>query len=70
MNDQELIEAAVTAYRERDTEGRIVPSAAWWDLSPELAEKLFRAQVLTREIERALDPEGQTGTAKAVLARI
>lgn len=65
-----LIEASVTAYRERDLEGRLVPPAEWWDLAPEALDELYASQLLTREIERVLDPQGQTATAKAVLARI
>ena len=73
MSDRDtrtLIEAAVTPHRERDAEGRIVPPAAWWDLPAEALDELFAEQVLAREIERAVDPAGDTGTAKAVLARI
>ncbi len=65
-----LIEAGVTAHRERDLEGRLVPPAAWWDLSPEDLDELFRRQVLTRELERALDPSGQSAAVKAVLGRL
>ena len=65
-----LIEAAVTPHRERDSEGRIVPPPAWWDLPPEALDELFAEQALAREIERAVDPEGESGTVKAVLARI
>ena len=73
MSDREtqaLIEAAVTPYRERDTDGRIVPSPAWWDLPPEALDELFVEQLLARDIERAVDPEGLSGTGKAVLGRI
>ncbi len=65
-----LIEAGVGAYRERDLEGRLVPPAPWWDLSPEELDELFRRQVITRELERALDPAGQSATVKAVLGRL
>jgi hypothetical protein len=65
-----LIEAAITPYRERDVEGRISPPAAWWDLAPEALDELFAEQVLAREIERAVDAEGESGTVKAVMARI
>jgi len=65
-----LIEAAVAAHRDRDREGRIVPPPAWWDLTPEACEEVFRLQVLTREMEKASDPSGLSGTARAVLARI
>jgi hypothetical protein len=65
-----LIEASVTAHRERDLEGRLKPPAEWWDLAPEALDELFQRQLVTREIERVMDPQGQTATVKAVLARI
>ena len=65
-----LIEAAVTAYRERDADGRIIPPPAWWDLAPEALDELFAEQALAREIERAMDPAGESATAKAVMGRI
>lgn len=64
------IEAAVTPYRERDREGRLVPPAEWWDLSPEAMTELFARQALTREIERAADPQGWSGTVRAVMGRL
>jgi hypothetical protein len=67
---RELIEAAVTPYRDRDPDGRVVPHPAWWDLPPDALSELFVEQALAREIERALDPEGETGTVKAVMSRI
>jgi hypothetical protein len=67
---RELIETAITSYRERDIDGRIVPPPAWWDLPPQALDELFVEQMLTREIERAVDPQGESGTVKAVLARI
>lgn len=65
-----LIEASVTARRETDREGRLVPPAAWWDLSPGDADELFRRQVVTRALERATAPGGRSATVSAVLARI
>ena len=73
MNERErdaLIEAAVTAHRERDREGRIEPPPAWWDLAPEDAEELFLRQVVTRELERAARPQGWSGTVSAVMRRL
>jgi hypothetical protein len=73
MNDQEtraLIEAAVTPFRERDHDGRIVPPPAWWDLPPEALDTLHVEQAFAREVERAMDPAGESGTVKAVMARI
>ena len=73
MSDREtqaLIEAAVSAHRERDREGRIVPPPAWWDLAPQDRDTLFVEQAVAREMERAIDREGLSGTARIVLARI
>jgi hypothetical protein len=67
---QSLIEAATTPHRERDREGRIVPAPAWWDLSPQDLDELFVQQTFAREIERAIDVEGLSSTARAVLAWI
>jgi hypothetical protein len=66
----ELIEAAATAFRERDVSGRIQPAPAWWDLSPQDREALFDLQMESRLLERALDRDGISATARAVLARI
>lgn len=73
MNERErdaLIEASVTAHREEDREGRLVPPPAWWDLSPEDAGELFRRQLAMRRLEQAASPWGWTGTALAVLRKI
>lgn len=73
MSDREtqaLVEAATTAHRERDRDGRIVPSPAWWDLSPQDLDAVFEEQAFAREIERVIDPRGHSGTARAVLERI
>ena len=63
-----VIEAAISARRERDKEGRVVPSPAWLDLGPEAREELYRLQLVTRLMEKAL--EGVSGTVQAVMARI
>jgi hypothetical protein len=65
-----LIEASVTAHRETDREGRLIPPAAWWDLSPADAEELYRRQVVTRALERATAPAGHSTTVEAVLGKI
>jgi hypothetical protein len=73
MNERErdeLIEAALTARRDRDLEGRVVPSASWWDLTDADREELFLRQIESREIEKALHPTGFSGTVVAVLAAI
>ncbi len=67
---RELVEAAITPHRERDPDGRIVPPPAWWDLSAEALDELFVEQALAREIERAVHADGDSGTVRAVMARI
>jgi hypothetical protein len=65
-----LIEEGVSACRERNSWGRILPSPTWWDLTPGQREELFDRQIDSRIIERALDPKGRSTTVKAVLARL
>ena len=65
-----LIEAAASAFRERNSWGRVLPSPAWMDLTPSDREALFERQLSSRIIERALDPNGRSGTVRAVLARL
>lgn len=65
-----LIEQAASAFRERNAQGRILPSPAWWDLAPEDRDALFVLQAESRLIERSLDPEGMNATVRAVLARL
>jgi len=63
-----LLEAAAGAYRERDREGRLMAPPAWWDMAPEHRDELFRLQLATRALERAVT--GSTGTVRAVMRRI
>jgi hypothetical protein len=65
-----LIEEAVSAFRERDSWGRILPSPAWFDLPPEDREALFERQLTSRIFERAIDPSGRSTTVRAILVRI
>jgi hypothetical protein len=65
-----ILESAMSSFRERDSGGRILPSPAWWDLSPEDRDTLFRRQLESRILERALDPARISSTARAVLSRI
>ena len=65
-----LLEAATGAYRDRDSEGRIMPSPAWADPSIEKRVELFDRQALARLVEQAADPTGLSSTSRAVLERI
>ena len=67
---ERLLEAATSAARERDPQGRLQPSPAWADLSEAEREQLFHRQMRARVVERALDEEGLSSTARAVMHRI
>jgi hypothetical protein len=65
-----LIEQTITAWRPRDRDGRIAPLPAWRDLDEQGRRDAFAAAASSRVVEAALDPEGLSSTAHAVLARI
>jgi hypothetical protein len=70
-NDRELlIERVTSAHREREPDGTLRAHAAWFDL--DAAGRAEAAQEAERQrfLEAALDPEGLSTTARAVLARI
>jgi len=65
-----LIEAAAGAYRPARPGGGICSHPAWHDLDPAGREEAFLAAARARRLEAALDKEGLSATARAVLARI
>ena len=65
-----LIEEAITAWRPRAPDGRILPHPAWADLPDAGRERLFDETMKARAIEQALDRTGISTTSHAVLARI
>jgi hypothetical protein len=67
---ESIIESAVSAYRDRNAAGRILPSSSWFDLAPEQRDSLFERQLESRWIEQALHPRGWSTTAQSVLDRI
>lgn len=68
-DDERLIEAVAGAYRTRDARGvRFHPF--WHDLDDGGRQEAFERTREARAIEAALDPDGLSGTARAVLARI
>ncbi len=67
--DEPLIEAATTAFRDADRDG-IHFHPAWYDLGAEGRREAFEATVRSRTLEAATHPEGLSTTAQAVLARI
>lgn len=70
MNIDALIEQVVGAFRERDADGNIKWSPAWHDLEEADRQRAFEETQQQRKLEAALDPEGLSSTARAILARI
>ncbi len=73
MNERErniLIEQAITAWRPRDPHGRLRSHHAWHDLDEAGRLQLFDETMVQRTLEAALDSEGLSSTARAVLAKI
>jgi hypothetical protein len=70
-NDREaLIEALAGAYRARDPHGAVTSHRAFHDLDDAGRLEAFDAAQRLRLLEAALDPQGLSTTARAVLARI
>ena len=70
-NDREaLIEALAGAYRTRDPHGAITSHPAFHDLDDAGRIEAFETAQRLRLVEAALDPQGLSTTARAVLARI
>jgi hypothetical protein len=65
-----LVEQAAGAYRGRDAQGRILAHPAWHDLDEAGRAEAFAVAERLRALEAALDPEGLSTTARAVLGRI
>lgn len=67
--DEVLIEAMTTAWRPEDPD-RVKFHPAFYDLDDEGRRLAFAATAALREMEAALDEDGLSTTARAVLARI
>jgi hypothetical protein len=65
-----LVEQAAGAFRARDPGGRILAHPAWHDLDEAGRAEAFDVAAALRAMEAALDEEGLSTTARAVLARI
>lgn len=73
MSDRELealIEAAVSSWRPRSPDGRILPHPAWADLPDDERRRAFDETLAARALERLLDPRGLSTTGRAVLGRL
>jgi hypothetical protein len=65
-----LVEAAAGAWRPRRPDGSLGAHPAWADLDEAGRREAFEAARMSRRLEAALDPEGLSSTARAVMARI
>ena len=66
-----LVEQVAGAFRDRDPrDGRAQPHPAWRDLDDAGRAEAFDRAARSRTLEAALDPDGLSSTARAVLARI
>lgn len=64
-----LIEACASAWRPR-AHGALPVHPAWYDLDEAGRERAFEVTCALRNMEAALDPEGLSTTARAVLERL
>ncbi len=68
--DELLVEATASAWRPRDTGESVAFHPAWHDLGAADREAAFEVARRLRALEAALDPEGLSTTARAVLGRL
>jgi len=65
-----LVEEVLAAWRPRDAKGRLKFHPSWHDLDESGRRLAFEATLVLRRMEAALDPDGLSTTAHAVLSRI
>lgn len=71
MSDRDaLIEQALSAWRPRDLDGGVRAHPAWHDLDEAGRREVYEQTLRLRELEAALDPDGLSSTARAVLSRL
>jgi hypothetical protein len=65
-----LVEQVVSAHRRRRADGSIQSHHAWHDLDADGRRAAFDETVRQRQLESAIDSNGLSTTARAVLERI
>lgn len=68
--EENLIEAACSAWRPESRDGTLRYHPAWHDLDTDGREQVYARTAQLRAMEAALDEGGLSSTARAVLARI
>ena len=69
MNEDDLVEEVAGATRPRPRD-ELRYHAAWHDLDAAGRQRAYELARALRKVEAALDPQGLSTTARAVLARI
>jgi hypothetical protein len=65
---ERLIEEVAGAHRDRDPRGGVRPSPSYYDLEATDRVLAYEQATAQRQVEAAIDPEGESCTVKAVLA--
>jgi hypothetical protein len=65
-----LLEQVTSAFREEDSDGRLLSCPAFHDLPADLRVVAHEETARLRKMEAALDPLGISTTARAVLRRL
>jgi hypothetical protein len=65
-----LVEKVVSAFRPRRPGGGVSAHPAWHDLDEAGRAEAYEAARVSRRLEAALDGDGLSSTARAVLGRI
>jgi hypothetical protein len=69
QEEQDLVEQVASAHRPRPL-GTLRYHPAWHDLDDAARRRAFELARALREVEAALDPDGLSTTARAVLGRL
>jgi hypothetical protein len=68
--EEALLAQVTSAHRTRTVDGEVTWHPAWFDLGAPLRAEAFEETLRQRKLEQALDPEGLSSTARALLARL
>jgi hypothetical protein len=69
-DEELLLEQVVSAHRRRRADGSVASHPAWHDLNDDGRREAFEQTLLQRKLEAAIDADGLSTTARALLGRI